>query len=131
MLERLHVLADRRSDFAFETTLAGRAYAHWIRRLRSRRYDFHLMYLWLRDVDVAVKRVRRRVELGCHDVPEATIRRRYEGGLANFFTIYRPLAKTWHFYDNSTEEEPVLIAEGAGKRTRTIHDHEGWLAGGA
>jgi predicted ABC-type ATPase len=127
MLERLHDLADRRADFAFETTLAGRAYARWIRQVQRRGYDFHFVYLWLRDVEVAVQRVRRRVALGGHDVPEATIRRRYEAGLVNFFTIYQPLAKSWRFYDNSTETDPVLIAQGAGRRTRSIRDRKTWL----
>ena len=33
MLGRLRELARRRATFAFETTLAGRSYAHWIRGL--------------------------------------------------------------------------------------------------
>lgn len=87
MLARLRELADRRVDFGFETTLAGRAYGGWIKELRRRGYSFHLIYLWLRNVDLAIKRVRRRVDLGGHDVPEETIRRRYRAGLVNFFGI--------------------------------------------
>jgi predicted ABC-type ATPase len=127
MLARLRELADRRVDFGFETTLAGRAYAGWIKELRRRGYSFHLIYLWLRNVDLAIKRVGRRVDLGGHDVPEETIRRRYRVGLVNFFGVYRPLAKTWRFYDNSFEGEPVLIAEGTGSRVRSIRDRDTWL----
>ncbi|MGH7856444.1 MAG: hypothetical protein ACREQY_03870 [Candidatus Binatia bacterium] len=70
--------------------------------------------------------MRRRVELGGHDVPEETIRRRYRAGLANFFAIYRPLAKTWRFYDNSSRGQPLLIAEGAGRKVRDIYDEQAW-----
>jgi len=38
MLERLHFLARERRDFAFETTLAGRGHARWLRELRASRY---------------------------------------------------------------------------------------------
>jgi predicted ABC-type ATPase len=127
MLARLHELADRRVDFGFETTLAGRAYAGWIKEPRRRGYTFHLIYLWLRDIDLAIKRVRKRVDLGGHDVSEQTIRRRYRSGLVNFFGIYRPLAKTWRFYDNSFEGGPLLIAEGTGSKVRTIRDRDAWL----
>ena len=34
MLARLMVLAEVRADFAFETTLASRSFAPWLRRLR-------------------------------------------------------------------------------------------------
>jgi predicted ABC-type ATPase len=35
MLNRLHELAERRRTFAFETTLAARHYAEWIKKLRA------------------------------------------------------------------------------------------------
>lgn len=123
MLARLRALAERRVDFAFETTLAGRTYAHWIPRLQAQGYSFHLIYLWLHDADLAVERVLARVALGGHDVAEDTIRRRYRSGLANFFD---PLAKSWRLYDNSSARKPGLIAEGAGRQTRRIRDRELW-----
>ena len=42
MLDRLHVLADERADFAFETTLSGRAYAAWLRTLQASGYRISL-----------------------------------------------------------------------------------------
>jgi predicted ABC-type ATPase len=124
MLSRLRELAHRRADFAFETTLAGRSYAAWIRRLAG--YDFHLVFLWLRDAALAVARVRKRVDLGGHDVPEEIVRRRYHAGLSNFVSSYRPLAKRWHFYDNSFAGKPRLVAEGAGRKERQIHLPDVW-----
>jgi predicted ABC-type ATPase len=35
MLSRLRELAAKRADFAFETTLSGRSYASFLRRLRE------------------------------------------------------------------------------------------------
>jgi predicted ABC-type ATPase len=47
MLDRLHRLADEWADFAFETTLAGRGYAPWLRKLRGAGYRITLVYFWL------------------------------------------------------------------------------------
>ena len=41
--------------------------------------------------DLAVERVRIRVKQGGHNIPEATIRRRFESGLRNFNDVYQRL----------------------------------------
>lgn len=40
MLKRLHELAGQKRTFAFETTLAARHYAAWIKGLRSAGFSF-------------------------------------------------------------------------------------------
>jgi predicted ABC-type ATPase len=114
MLEHLHDLAEQRANFAFETTLASRTFAPWIAKLKTTGYQFHLFYVWVPSADVSVERVRKRVILGGHGVPEETIRRRYQRGLDNFFRLYRPLAESWEFYENDNRRRPRLIALGSG-----------------
>jgi predicted ABC-type ATPase len=109
MLKRLRELADERKDFAFETTLASRTYAHWLGGLKESGYRVHISFLWLEDVELAVKRVRTRVVSGGHNIPEATIRRRYDRGLTNLFELYMPLVNSWRIYDASNII-PVEIA---------------------
>jgi predicted ABC-type ATPase len=111
MLERLRHLTDQRANVAFESTLASRSFAPWIRRLKDSGYSFNLFYFWLPTPDMAIERVRLRKILGGHSVPEEDIRRRYHRGLQNFFNINRPLATAWEFYDN-TQSDPRLIAAG-------------------
>ena len=112
MLSRLKELAEQRVSFSFETTLASRTFAPWLRGLIAAGYSFRLVFLWLPSADVAVARVAERVKMGGHGVPEETIRRRYGKGIANFFTLYRPLVKSWHVYDNSHASGPRAIAYG-------------------
>src|SRR5580658_714836 len=76
MLARLKELAAQKADFAFETTLATRSYAPWLRKLKAAGYEIHLLFLWLPNADTAVARVADRVRFGGHGVPEATVRRR-------------------------------------------------------
>lgn len=122
MLNRLHELAEQRKTFAFETTLSARHYAGWIEKLRNDGYAFQLMFLWLQSSDLAVRRVRERVQAGGHDVPEQVIRRRYAAGLRNFSKLYQPLANTWAVYDNSESPSPTMIAQGGeGEETSIIH----------
>jgi predicted ABC-type ATPase len=110
MMKRLRELAKQNKTFAFETTLAARSYAAWINKLRGSGYNFQLSFLWLRSPDLAVHRVRERVRSGGHDVAEGVVRRRYEAGLKNFWTLYQPLAEAWSVYDNSASTEPIAIA---------------------
>ena len=126
MRRRLAELAANRTSFAFETTLAGRAYARWLTDLVATGYKFHMVFLSLPDGDFAVERVRDRVQGGGHAVPEETIRRRFNAGLRNFFVLYRPLAHSWHLYDNSGAPPPVLIAAGRGKEVSRVQDTTTW-----
>src|SRR5215203_291854 len=73
MLGRLRELADDNKSFAFETTLASRFYAGWLRDLStSHAYRVTIVFLWLRSVDLAIARVSARVKLGGHSIPEET-----------------------------------------------------------
>jgi predicted ABC-type ATPase len=126
MLTRLKLLARKRVSFAFETTLASRLFAPWIAGLLKQGFEFHLVFLWLPSADFAVQRVAARVRIGGHDVPEATIRRRYDSGLWNFFELYQTLATTWRMYDNAGGERPKLIARGVGSREDRVWDRGLW-----
>ena len=112
MLRRLRELTGQRRDFAFETTLSSRSYARWIQDDLFPDHEFRLVFLYLDSADLAIRRVAERVQVGGHAVPGDVVRRRYERGLRNFFGIYRPLAHTWKFYDNSTAAGPQLVAAG-------------------
>jgi predicted ABC-type ATPase len=98
-------------SFGFETTLSGVLYARLIPQWKAAGYRVHLVFLCLPSPDMAVARVASRVMNGGHNIPEATIRRRYESGRLNFNCLYKPLADKWFLYDNSNVV-PVLIEEG-------------------
>lgn len=125
MLTRLRELAGQRADFAFETTLASRSFAPWLRDLRVSGYDLHLFFLWLSSPDLAIARVADRVRMGGHFVPDDVVRRRYSAGIRNFFSLYRPLATTWAVY-NTSALEAVRVAEGLASETIGVYYKETW-----
>lgn len=111
MLQELARHFAARDSFAFETTLSGRGYLQHIRQWQEAGYRVKLIYLKLDSPEEAIARVAQRVRQGGHNIPEATIRRRYALGLANFKRLYAPLVDAWVLYDNSGEQ-PVLVEWG-------------------
>ncbi len=126
MLQRLHALAGQRASFAFETTLAGRSYARWLRSLRTTGYTVDLVYFWLASPDLAVARVAERVSRGGHDIPEAIIRQRYGRSIRNFFQLFRPVVDSWKVQDNTQAGIHQLVAYGDVTGRETILVETTW-----
>ena len=120
MLKKLRYLFTRREDFCIETTLATRSLLKMVRMAQDQGYFVTVVYLWLRDPEIAIKRVAARVEAGGHDVAPDIIRRRYNTGLEYFFDLYAPVCDKWMLVDNS-EADFRIIAEGSAKGT-TVRD---------
>ena len=99
----------KRESFAVETTLSGKAYATQIPVWRQLGYRVELFFLSLPTAHIAVERVAQRVRQGGHDIPEATIRRRFDAGKRLFAEVYQPLVNQWILYDNAGDE-PQLIS---------------------
>ncbi len=101
MVQAIDEAARLRHDFAVETTLSGRSYLGLIRDWQAAGYQIGLLFLQLPSADLAVERVRLRVQQGGHDIPEAVIRRRFTQGWSNFTDHYRQLVDVWRLYDAS------------------------------
>ncbi len=126
MLTRLKELARRRVDFGFETTLATRSFAPWLRELVSRGYRIHLFFVTLAAPEISIFRVAERVRAGGHHVPEEVVRRRFERGIRNFFELYSPIARSWEVYDNTAQGLPESIAFKPEDGEHVIISQEKW-----
>lgn len=126
MLSRLHELAQQKDSFAFETTLAARSYAPWIKDIRSNGYEVHLVFVSLHSAELAIERVTERVRRGGHGILPHEIRRRYERGIVNLFRLYIPIVDSWAIYDNSLPGRPLLIANGEATTGPRISKPEIW-----
>ena len=123
MLMKIRYLLKRNQDFAGETTLATRSLLKTVQMAQNAGYTVTLLYFWLNSPDLAVERVRARVEAGGHDIPEETIRRRYQVGIDYFFHYYAPICERWILADNSQIPFRV-IAEGSKDEVINIRDEE-------
>lgn len=126
MLKRLHQLGDAGADFAFESTLSSRTFAPFLRTLKARGYRVAIYYFSLTNAQLAIRRVKLRVDLGGHDVPSDVVRRRFGRSLRNFFNLYAPLADEWTLFDNSSSPLALTVAAQAAQKL-TVTETTTWL----
>jgi predicted ABC-type ATPase len=93
-----------------ETTLSGKAHLRKIASWHEQGYVVVMHFLRLASVELAIERVRMRVQGGGHHIPEDVIRRRYDRGLANL-PVYQDAVDDWKLWDTS-HGEPEFINEG-------------------
>ena len=110
MLFRIERLLNEKSTFAFETTLSSKTYKNTIIKAKEKGYSVTLLFFWLQTVDLAKKRVQKRVLEGGHNIDPSIIERRYISGIRNLFDIYLPIVDEVLIFDNS-EGKHELIAE--------------------
>ncbi len=110
VLQQIHEYAGRGVDFAFETTLSGKSYVNLLGELKGKSYALHLFFLWIPSPELAIARIKERVQEGGHHVPAEDVRRRFGRGMHNFFHLYEFLLDSWMMFDNS-RAKPVLIAK--------------------
>lgn len=111
MLNRINELFKSNVDFGFETTLSSKTYKNKVSFAQTNNYKVTLLFFWLRNVELAIERVKLRVEKGGHSIPVPVIERRYKNGIKNLFEIYLPLCDEVMIMDNS-DIKYELIAEG-------------------
>jgi len=107
-LREVYANIDKRVDFAFEATLAGRSQISLLKKLRQDGWRIVLFFLWIPDASFSKNRVRERVKHGGHDIPDDAIYRRYPRIMHNLVKIYIPLCDKTLCYDNSGPK-PVLV----------------------
>ena len=123
MLQRIDELIQRKDDFGFETTLAARTYVKTIERAKDAGYFVTLIFFWLNEPQLAIERVKIRVQSGGHFIDDQIVIRRYYAGIRNFFNLYKTKSDLWLFVDNSSSPFR-LIAEGKeGKKIRIFDVH--------
>ncbi len=111
LLERANHFLQKGTPFGFESTLAASTPIKLMKAAKVKGYQVVLLYFWLSSPQLAMERVRERVNKGGHNIPEAVIMRRYNRSIQNLTANYIPLADVWMVFDNSNDN-PALIAEG-------------------
>ncbi len=100
MLTQIDALIRAGQSLAIETTLASLTYARKIPEWRAARYAVRLIYVRLPNVEASLARVRRRVASGGHNIPEATIRRRFGRSLDYLEKRYKSLVDKWYVWES-------------------------------
>ena len=101
MLKRIDELMKAGESFSIETTLATKSYINLVRRAQREGYMVHVLFYWLKNVELAKQRVADRVANGGHNIPIPVIERRYYAGIHNLFKLFMNEVDVWVLYDNS------------------------------
>ena len=102
-----------------ETTLAGFGVLRLMEAAKAAGYRIELHYVCVDSPDQALNRIRTRVTLGGHDVPEPDVRRRFDRSLAQLPAAIARSDEA-RLYDNSDPDRPhreVAILMGATRWT--------------
>lgn len=94
-----------KETFAFETTLGGRTITDLLIKAANEGLKVKVWYAGLESVELNLARVRARVARGGHDIPEADIRKRWDGSRRNLIRLL-PTLHSLRLYDNSHEAPP-------------------------
>ena len=124
MLLRIDELLKHKRSFAFETTLASKSFTRLIERAQSSGYRVTLLYVALPTVQLARRRVARRVKEGGHSIPDNVIERRFYRSLDNLVHRYCRVVDEWFVYDNSELKTPALIAQGRGAAENIVEEQK-------
>jgi predicted ABC-type ATPase len=122
MLDEIADLAKQRADFGFETTLSGHSHLKLLRDLKNIGYQLNIFYLWLPRVELALDRVRTRVQRGGHNIPDAIVRRRFDRSIRNFLNHYCLLAESWIMFDNSGDTPKTVVSFAANRLSIIMAD---------
>lgn len=100
VLEEARSLIASRSSFGLESTLSGKTYVAMLREARERGFRVIVHYVMIGSADQAVERVKLRVKMGGHHVPEEDVIRRFDRSIRHLLEDYLPLADEWGVWDN-------------------------------
>jgi predicted ABC-type ATPase len=114
VIQRLGEVIALRNSFVHETTPSSHQSLQIMRKARAVGYHVGLIFVVLHNVDLNVLRVRERVKMGGHSIPEKDIRRRYDRALANLPEAIK-FAHQTAIYDNSSVSHVKLIEISDGR----------------
>ncbi len=95
-----------------ETVLSTDKYRSVVQTAQAHRRKFGFVYIGLESAEQAVQRVKERVAMGGHDVPEDKVRKRWTGSLQQLPWFAARADKMLVFSNAQTDRNPVLIASG-------------------
>jgi predicted ABC-type ATPase len=110
--------------FTMETTMSGQTHLALMREAKAAGLSPTLLYFSVRDPEICLQRISRRVAEGGHDVPGPIVRRRFQRSHENLAS-YCAVADLWRIYEASGVR-PCLAAEGQG--TAVVHRDADCLA---
>ena len=87
-------------------------------------YNVILLFFWLDNVNLAVERVKQRVDEGGHFISNDVIKRRCIRGVKNLFEIYLPIVDETMIFDNSEGNHELIAVKSIEKQIEVINNNK-------
>lgn len=117
-----HKLIECSKSFTFETVMSFPDKVDFLRTAQSRGYRTYLYYVATEDPAINISRVKYRVKMGGHSVPEDKIISRYERSL-DLLKEAISYTNRAYIFDNSTHEQIWLAEITDGRLLEMKTDH--------
>ena len=111
VLKQLQTIFDEGKSFAMETTLSGTFHLKIIEKAKQAGYKIVLIYAFLDTPELCINRIKVRVKMGGHNIPDEDVKRRYVRSKNNFWNIYKNEVDEWGLYYNG-EVAYIKVAQG-------------------
>lgn len=123
-VKKMVQLFEENSSFNQETTLCGKTILKNIEKAKTQGYFVEMHYVGVDSVDIAKKRVLKRVSHGGHGIPEKDIEKRYVETFKNLKVVL-PECDLAAIYDNTVEFRRFAIFR-KGKLIRISQNIPEW-----
>jgi len=128
ILKEIDKMLDSGKSFALESTISGNYHRRVLEKAKDMGYETALFYVFLDSPDLNLERIKNRVSLGGHNVPDEDVIRRFNKSIKNFWDIMN-IVDFWELYYNSgTVCE--RIAKGNGENVIYNEDRYKQFKGG-
>lgn len=98
------------TSFNQETTLCGKSIITNINHAKSLGYYVELHYVGVDNIDIALERIKHRVETGGHGIPEEVVKRRFKESLDALISTI-PICDQAILYDNTVAFNRFAVYE--------------------
>lgn len=109
-----------KKSFALESTISGAYHTRILESAKKSGYEIILVYVFLDFPQVNIARIKKRVALGGHNVPDIDVIRRFYKSVKNF-EMATTLANKWKLYYNG-DDNYELIAYGNKKASEILNE---------
>jgi predicted ABC-type ATPase len=108
LLSEIKMRIQRGESFSFESTLSGLTYVRILSEAKANGYKIIIYFIFLNKISLNIARIKKRVQMGGHNIPTQVVKRRYLRCFENFWNLYKELSDQWIVIDNSSKK-PNLI----------------------
>ena len=112
---RLDKFLGEGTGFILESTLSGNYLVKALEKAKQQGYIVRIVYVFLKNPNDCIQRIKLRVKLGGHFVPDEDVIHRYYRSKSNFWNTYKNLVESWVMIYNSTDTAPQRVAVGTSE----------------